>query len=98
MGNHSAIWFLYIIRTAKHSLYTGITTDVARRLRQHQNGKGAKHLKGHHSLTVVYQISVGNRSTALKLEYRIKQLSKQKKEQLVANAPDLVNLLTLINR
>ncbi|KES14899.1 putative endonuclease containing a URI domain protein, partial [Gilliamella apicola SCGC AB-598-I20] len=45
MQTKATIWFLYIIRTAKQSLYTGITTDVARRLHQHQMGKGAKHLK-----------------------------------------------------
>lgn len=54
MQTKAAVWFLYIIRTAKQSLYTGITTDVARRLHQHQMGKGAKHLKGHKDLIIVY--------------------------------------------
>ncbi|WP_085247279.1 GIY-YIG nuclease family protein [Gilliamella mensalis] len=96
MKNNVSVWFLYIIRTAKQSLYTGITTDVARRLQQHKNGKGAKHLKGHKDLSIVYQINVGERSTALKIEYRIKQLSKQKKERLVLQQPDLEQLLLLI--
>lgn len=39
-------WFLYLIRTADNALYTGITTDVARRYQQHQSGKGAKALRG----------------------------------------------------
>ncbi len=98
MQNNAVTWFLYIIRTSNQSLYTGITTDVSRRLQQHQNGRGAKYLKGHKDIYVVYQIKVGDRSTALKLEYRIKQLSKLKKEQLVANSPDLTNLLTLLNQ
>ena len=97
MQTKATIWFLYIIRTAKQSLYTGITTDVARRLHQHQMGKGAKHLKGHQDLTVVYQLSVGQRSTALKLEYRIKQLSKIQKEKLVLLSPNLDELFTFLN-
>lgn len=98
MQNSAVTWFLYIIRTSNQSLYTGITTDVVRRLQQHQNGRGAKYLKGRKDIYVVYQIKVGDRSTALKLEYRIKQLSKLKKEQLVATSPDLTNLLTLLNQ
>ena len=39
-------WYLYLIRTADNALYTGITTDVARRYQQHQQGKGAKALRG----------------------------------------------------
>ena len=99
MQTKATIWFLYIIRTAKQSLYTGITTDVVRRLHQHQMGKGAKHLKGHQDLTVVYQLSVGEgeRSTALKLEYRIKQLSKIQKEKLVLLSPNLDELFTFLN-
>lgn len=97
MSDNVSIWFVYIIRTAKQSLYTGITTDVARRLRQHQNNKGAKHLKGHKDLSVVYQIKVGDRSTALKLEYKIKQLSKKKKEELIMQSPTLPILLELLN-
>ena len=97
MENNNSIWFLYIIRTAKQSLYTGITTDVARRLHQHQMGKGAKHLKGHKDLIIVYQLSVGDRSTALKLEYRIKQLTKIQKEKLVSISPSLNELLIFLN-
>jgi putative endonuclease len=82
MSNSASEWFLYIIRTAKQSLYTGITTNVERRLHQHQINKGAKHLKGHKDLTIVYQIYIGDRSMALKLEYRIKKLSKQKKREV----------------
>ncbi len=93
----ATVWFLYIIRTAKQSLYTGITTDITRRLHQHQMGKGAKHLKGHKDLNVVYQLSIGDRSTALKLEYRIKQLTKIQKEKLVSISPSLNELLIFLN-
>lgn len=80
-------WYLYILRTASGMLYTGITTDVARRLAQHQSGKGAKALRGKGELALVFQCRAGSRSSALKLEYRIKQLSKNQKERLVQDQP-----------
>ncbi|MFJ5331074.1 GIY-YIG nuclease family protein [Pectobacterium versatile] len=80
-------WYLYILRTVAGSLYTGITTDVSRRLNQHQTGKGAKALRGKGELTLVFHCLVGDRSDALKLEYRIKQLSKKQKERLVQDQP-----------
>ncbi|MDR0217620.1 MAG: GIY-YIG nuclease family protein [Enterobacteriaceae bacterium] len=80
-------WYLYLIKTRNGALYTGITTDVSRRLMQHRAGKGAKALKGKAPLTLVYHCSVRDKSTALKLEYRVKQLNKQKKERLVTTQP-----------
>ncbi|MBA0160355.1 GIY-YIG nuclease family protein [Pectobacterium versatile] len=80
-------WYLYILRTVAGSLYTGITTDVSRRLNQHQTGKGAKALRGKGELTLVFHCLVGDRSDALKLEYRIKQLNKNQKERLVQDQP-----------
>ncbi|HCL5343884.1 TPA: GIY-YIG nuclease family protein [Salmonella enterica] len=76
-------WYLYLIRTADNALYTGITTDVARRYRQHQTGKGAKALRGKGELTLAFAAQVGDRSLALRIEYRIKQLTKRQKERLV---------------
>ncbi|MEQ9946600.1 GIY-YIG nuclease family protein [Pectobacterium aroidearum] len=80
-------WYLYILRTVAGALYTGITTDVSRRLNQHQTGKGAKALRGKGELTLVFHCLAGDRSNALKLEYRIKQLSKSQKERLVQDQP-----------
>ncbi|WP_039056826.1 GIY-YIG nuclease family protein [Enterobacter sp. Bisph1] len=77
-------WFLYLIRTSDNMLYTGITTDVVRRFTQHQCGKGAKALRGKSALALVFSAEVGDRSLALRLEYRIKQLTKRQKERLVA--------------
>lgn len=91
-----SLWHLYLLRTASGMLYTGITTDVARRLAQHQAGKGAKALRGKGELTLVFHCEAGDRSTALKLEYRVKQLSKQQKEKLVIDQPSsLMPLLTV---
>ncbi|WP_058910864.1 GIY-YIG nuclease family protein [Entomohabitans teleogrylli] len=86
-------WFLYLIRTADDRLYTGITTDVTRRLTQHQRGKGAKALRGKGELILAYSTPVGDRSRALRAEYRIKQLSKAHKESLVAGQMAFEDLL-----
>ncbi|AJJ10800.1 GIY-YIG catalytic domain protein [Yersinia rohdei] len=89
-----SLWHLYLLRTTTGMLYTGITTDVTRRLMQHQAGKGAKALRGKGELALVFHCEVGDRSTALKLEYRVKQLSKPQKEQLVISQPSsLIALL-----
>ncbi|UYA58959.1 UPF0213 protein YhbQ [Pectobacterium sp. F1-1] len=80
-------WYLYILRTVSGALYTGITTDVSRRLNEHQTGKGAKALRGKGELTLAFHCLVGDRSNALKLEHRIKQLSKSQKERLVQDQP-----------
>lgn len=80
-------WFLYIIRTESGYLYTGITRDVAQRVATHQSGKGAKYLRGKTGLSVVYQVALADRSIASKEEYRVKRLTKKKKEKLVSDQP-----------
>lgn len=80
-------WHLYMLRLPNGTLYTGITNDVARRLAQHQAGKGAKALRGKGELTLAFLCPVGTRSMALRLEYRVKQLSKMQKERLVGDPP-----------
>ncbi|WP_425969061.1 GIY-YIG nuclease family protein [Aeromonas dhakensis] len=77
-------WFIYMVRTASGLLYTGISTDPARRLHQHQSGKGARALRGKGPLTLAWQQAVGEKGTALHLEYRLKQQSKAFKEQLIS--------------
>lgn len=81
-------WYLYLIRNKNNALYCGITTDVLRRFIQHQEGKGAKALKGKTPLELVFSCFVGNRSQASQLEYQIKQLNKQTKERLILDQPD----------
>ncbi len=92
-------WHLYLVRTRLNTIYTGIATDVERRLREHGSGKnnGARYLRGRGPLELVYQVRVGDRSLALRLEYAIKQLPRSKKEMLVASAPDRCHLLQLLD-
>ena len=96
MKPKTPLWYLYVIRTKDNALYTGITTDVERRFQEHQSGRGAKYLKGKRPLLLVYSVQLAHHSVALKAEYRLKQLSKKQKEHIVATAPDMLSLLTLL--
>jgi putative endonuclease len=76
-------WWVYLIRTANNALYCGITNDLERRFTQHQQGKGAKALRGKGPLSLVWSEPVADKSSALKLEAKIKKQSKRTKEALV---------------
>ena len=101
-NEEAALWSLYLIRTAEGSLYTGVTTDVQRRFVEHENkdkkNKGAKALRGKGPLTPAFNICVGNRSDALKLEYRVKQLNRTDKEWLISRITDLEELKTWLQK
>ena len=60
-------WSVYMLRDASNRLYTGISTDVLRRLAEHQSGKGARALRGRGPLQLVWQQSIGEQSLALRL-------------------------------
>ncbi len=77
------MWHLYLIRCNDGSLYTGITTDVQRRLTDHQNSRGARRLRGRGPLELVFSQQVGDRSLAQQLEWQIKRWSKAEKERLI---------------
>ena len=79
------MWYLYILRCGDGTLYTGITTDVERRLEAHRQGRGAKYTRGRGPLELAYQEECGTHSEALKREYAIKQLSREEKENLICN-------------
>ena len=72
-----------MLRCADGSLYTGIATDVSRRISEHEQGRrGAKYLRGRGPFELVYQQAVGDRSVATKIEYCVKRLSRTEKEDL----------------
>ena len=75
-------WKLYILRCGDGSLYTGISTDVQRRLEEHRSGKGAKYTRSRGPLELVYEEECGDHSAALKRELEIKKLSREQKIKL----------------
>ena len=76
-------WSVYIIICSDGSLYTGISTDVARRFRQHQTGKGAKYFRGRQPLAIAYQENGYTRSHASHREITIKKMPRLEKQALI---------------
>jgi UV DNA damage endonuclease len=76
-------WFLYIVRCADGSLYTGITNDVPRRCQQHNAGTASRYTRSRLPVELVYQESLASRSVALKRELAIKSMSRVEKESLI---------------
>ncbi|MDQ6965489.1 MAG: GIY-YIG nuclease family protein [Mariprofundaceae bacterium] len=88
--NNQSGWFLYMIRCRNGNLYTGITTDVDRRLAEHAAGRGSKFLRGKSPLTLVFSQPVGSHSAALKAELAIKRMSKACKEKLICSSEPVI--------
>lgn len=83
-----------MIRCGDHSLYTGISNDVHQRFAVHQSGgsKAAKYTRTRHPLKLVFTAEIGTKSAASRVEYRLKQLPKRTKENLVAGTISLFDL------
>ena len=82
----AAKWFIYMVRCADDSLYTGITTDVARRLREHnETARGARYTRSRRPVTLVWQEESQNRATACRREYEVRNLDRLKKLSLLAD-------------
>lgn len=79
-------WVVYILRCADQTLYTGVTTDPARRLREHNgdNRLGARYTRSRRPVTMVYQEACADRSAACQREAAIKRLSRQAKLKLIS--------------
>ena len=83
-------WFVYILRCADDTLYTGVTTDTQRRVYQHNNTKaGAAYTRARRPVVLEFQLACSSRSTALKTEYAIKQLQRSQKLELIGGDSDL---------
>lgn len=78
------MWSVYMIQCSDGSLYTGITTDIERRLTQHAQQRGAKYFRGRAPGAVVYLETGHTRSTASRREAQIKKLPAQAKHDLIA--------------
>lgn len=79
-------WFVYVLQCADKSLYTGITTSLARRVAEHSSGKlGARYTRSRRPVKLVYQESLTTRSLALKREAAIKKLKRVEKLALISS-------------
>lgn len=80
------MWYVYMVEGADSSLYTGITTDVDRRVLQHNSGKGAKSLRGRLPVRLVHREEAPTRADASRREREIKGWSRERKLALLAGA------------
>lgn len=73
-------WFVYILKCADKTFYTGVTTDLERRVREHNSSKlGAKYTRPRQPVKLIYSAQFKNRSKATKEEVRIKSLTREEK-------------------
>ncbi len=79
----AAAWLLYVLKCSDNSLYTGITTDVSRRVRQHNEGTASRYTRSRLPAKLVHQERCRGRSSALKKEYAMKRLSRKEKEEYI---------------
>ena len=81
--NTSQVNYTYIVKCSDETLYTGWTNDLEKRLRAHNSGKGAKYTKNRRPVELVYFEEYDTKQEAMKREYAIKQLPKEKKLALI---------------
>lgn len=76
------MWYVYLLRCSDDTIYTGITNDLEHRIKQHNEGKGAKYTRGRGPVALIKFFECSTKSEALKLEYKIKQMSREEKLKL----------------
>lgn len=84
------IYFTYILKCSDDTFYTGYTNDIDKRIKVHNSGKGAKYTRGRIPVELVYYEVFNTKEEALKREYRIKKLSRDKKKELI-NSTLIIN-------
>ena len=82
---NSQSWFVYMVRCSDNTLYTGITTDLERRVNEHNStGKGARYTRSRQPVTLVYREETHSRASAASREYQIKKLNPIAKQKLLS--------------
>lgn len=76
------MWYVYLLRCSDDTIYTGITNDLERRIKQHNEGKGAKYTRGRGPVALIKFFECSTKSEALKLEWKIKQMTRDQKLNL----------------
>jgi putative endonuclease len=82
-------WFVYIVRCADDTLYTGISNDVAARIKRHNTGQGAKYTRSRRPVQLVYQEAAADRAEAQRRENAIRRLRANAKRQLISDKPGI---------
>jgi len=92
---HAPVWWLYLIE-CDAQLYTGITTDLQRRLHEHHAGRSraARFTRGAGRITLRYAVGIGSRGLALRAEYRFRRLPRREKIAIIEAQPPRDDLLT----
>lgn len=79
------MYYVYILECGDNTLYAGYTDDLVKRVKVHNQGKGAKYTRARLPVKLVYSENFESKSDAMRREYSIKQLSRKKKEELMKN-------------
>ncbi len=92
-------WHLYLLECDGRAIYTGITTDVERRLAEHTAGlsRAARYTRGVREFRLLYTVELGERTLTARAEYRLKQLPRNTKMQIVEDQPGPEDLLKLLD-
>lgn len=81
------MWYVYILKCRDNTFYTGITTDLERRIKEHNGSKlGAKYTRGRRPVSLVYSQKRKDKSEASKEELRIRKLNREEKNKIIFNA------------
>jgi len=85
LGVRADPWYVYILKCADGTLYTGITNDLEARLKKHNSGKGAKYTRGRTPVEIVHSQQWSDKSRALKAEFSLKKKTRAQKLALIAD-------------
>src|SRR5437868_14396676 len=92
MSRLKTSWFLYVLRCADDTLYTGVTNDLPRRCRQHNAGTASRYTRGRTPVTLIYQQEFSSRGLAQRREAQIKSLPRRQKEAVGENGEKAVGV------
>ena len=92
-------WFLYVVQCSDGSLYTGVTTDIERRIREHNGSKrGAKYTRGRRPVKLIYVKDCRDRFEALREERKFKSLSRKEKLKIIEKSAEEIKNLELLSK
>lgn len=84
VGNSTKTWYLYVVHCCDNTLYTGVTTDLKRRVNEHNtSSRGSRYTRTRRPVKLVYWKIFENRSNAQKAEYKFKQLTRKQKNEII---------------